>query len=267
MVNHISKLERMYAARVAEYSRQSMTLGNDNESPGRWVNTALGWEQVIDNLREPNFDSVLTRDPITTISRSMSFTNLDDSFIGNCVYQLNTQDQVQGSKSHVNEAEHNSGKTNAAYLFPKDLLFKGKAKIDLISTDLVKSDSLRNTSNNISEIISSIQEDMEINHKLDTEVSLFSASLPSLSATEIENRESASQMRTLIRRTDLLDADNPLHSNAKASGANYSWKNRHPLCMSPEKGRSRYFVPSSDSTLEVKYFGHQRVLVKTDRKW
>lgn len=42
------------------------------------------------------------------------------------------------------------------------------------------------------------------------------------------------------------------------------------ISMSPSNeriGRVRYLSPSSDSTLLVKYFGHQRVLVKADRTW
>ena len=42
------------------------------------------------------------------------------------------------------------------------------------------------------------------------------------------------------------------------------------ISMSPSNdrvGRVRYLSPSSDSTLTVKYYGHQRVLVKTGRSW
>ena len=66
---------------------------------------------------------------------------------------------------------------------------------------------------------------------------------------------------------EYASGSNPMYSNGGGPNRIVRYST---ISMSPSnerRGKARYLSPSCDSTLEVKYFGHQRVLVKSDRKW
>jgi VHS domain len=71
-----------------------------------------------------------------------------------------------------------------------------------------------------------------------------------------------------IENIDNIDSINSIETLYTLRKTPYTGKRISEAFQNPksiESGASKYFMPSSDPTLEIKYFGHQRVLVKKVR--
>ena len=76
---------------------------------------------------------------------------------------------------------------------------------------------------------------------------------------------SPSQLSLNIDNIDSIDSINSIETLYTLGKSPYTGKRTAEALRSPHsaaKGASKYCMPSSDPTLEIKYFGHQRVLVK-----